>query len=80
MLGPNQTASPRRRTRQIVLRHPLNPVAIVGEDVEHAFGGVRGYPTSVLIDRTGVVRYEVIGPLAPATLEPAVRRLLGAGG
>ena len=56
------------------------PVAIVGEDVEHAFGGVRGYPTSVLIDRTGVVRYEVIGPLAPATLEPAVRRLLGAGG
>ena len=53
------------------------PVAIVGDDVEAAFGGVRGYPTSLLIDRTGVVRYDVIGPLAPATLEPAVRRLLG---
>ena len=55
------------------------PVAVVGADVERAFGGVRGYPTSILIDRTGVVRHEVIGLLAPATLEPAVRRLLSAG-
>jgi (E)-4-hydroxy-3-methylbut-2-enyl-diphosphate synthase len=31
MLGPNQTAAPRRRTRQIVLRHPRNPVAIGGD-------------------------------------------------
>jgi thiol-disulfide isomerase/thioredoxin len=52
------------------------PVAIVGRDVETAFGGVQGYPTSVLLDRTGRVRYKVVGPLAMATLEPAVRRLL----
>jgi thiol-disulfide isomerase/thioredoxin len=52
------------------------PVAIVGEATERAFGGVRGYPTSFLIDRAGVVRNVVIGPLAPATLELAVRRLL----
>lgn len=52
------------------------PVAIVGPTVEAAFGGVRGYPTSFLLDRGGVVRHEVIGPLAPATLELAVRRLL----
>jgi len=52
------------------------PVAIVGESTERAFGGVRGYPTSFLIDRAGVVRNVVIGPLAPATLELAVRRLL----
>ncbi|HEX6048326.1 MAG TPA: TlpA disulfide reductase family protein [Gemmatimonadaceae bacterium] len=52
------------------------PVAMVGADVERAFGGVRGYPTSILIDRTGIVRHVVIGPLAAASFEPAVRRLL----
>jgi thiol-disulfide isomerase/thioredoxin len=52
------------------------PVAVVGADVQRAFGGVRGYPTSMLIDRSGVVRYVVIGPLAAASFEPAVRRLL----
>ena len=52
------------------------PVAIVGRDEETAFGGVQGYPTSVLLDRTGRVRYKVLGPLAMASLEPAVRRLL----
>jgi len=52
------------------------PVAIVGTREERAFGGVRGYPTSILLDRKGMVRHVVIGPLAPATLELAVRRLL----
>src|SRR5688572_22511802 len=54
------------------------PVAVVGPDVERAFGGVRGYPTSILIDRSGVIRHVVIGPLAAASVEPAVRRLLAA--
>jgi len=52
------------------------PVAIVGRETETAFGGVQGYPTSVLLDRTGRARYRVVGPLAMASLEPAVRRLL----
>ena len=52
------------------------PIAIVGPDEERSFGGVRGYPTSFLLDRSGVVQHAVIGPLAPATLELAVRRLL----
>ena len=47
--------------------------------VERAFGGVRGYPTSILIDREGIIRHVVIGPLAAASFEPAVRRLLAAG-
>jgi thiol-disulfide isomerase/thioredoxin len=53
------------------------PIAVVGRAEELAFGGVRGYPTSFLLDREGVIRHAVIGPLAPASLEPAVRRLLG---
>ena len=52
------------------------PVVVVGPDVERAFGGVRGYPTSMVMDKSGVIRHVVIGPLAAASLEPAVRRLL----
>jgi thiol-disulfide isomerase/thioredoxin len=52
------------------------PVAIVGQEVESGFGGVRGIPTSFLLDQTGRIRHRVVGPLAPATLELAVRRLL----
>ncbi len=51
-------------------------MAIVAQDVEAAFGGVRGIPTSFLLDREGRIRHRVVGPLAPATLELAVRRLL----
>jgi thiol-disulfide isomerase/thioredoxin len=54
------------------------PVAVVGPGGAAAFGAVRGYPTSFLLDRAGVVRHAVLGPLAPASLEPAVRRLLDA--
>lgn len=57
-------------------RHITYPVAIVGRDQEKVFGGIQGYPTSVLLDRNGHVRYKVVGPLAMASLEPAVRRLL----
>lgn len=52
------------------------PVAIVDGDVIAEFGGVRGYPTSFLLDRAGVVRHAVMGPVGPLTLRPAIRRLL----
>ena len=69
--GPEQSVRDFLRERGVTY-----PVAVVGPDVERAFGGVRGYPTSILIDRGGVIRHVVIGPLAAASLEPAVRRLL----
>ena len=52
------------------------PVAIVGSDAERLFGGVRGYPTSFLLDRSGRIRHKALGPLAMVSFEPAVRRLL----
>lgn len=52
------------------------PIAHVGPDAEQVFGGVRGYPTSFLIDRTGKIRHTVLGAIGPLSLEPAVRRLL----
>jgi hypothetical protein len=56
------------------------PVAVVGPEGVAMFGGVVGYPTSFLIGRDGTVRHQVLGPLAPASLEPAVRRLLAERG
>jgi cytochrome c biogenesis protein CcmG/thiol:disulfide interchange protein DsbE len=52
------------------------PVAIVGREAEQTFGGVRGYPTSFLLDRSGRIRHAALGPLAMVSFEPAVRRLL----
>jgi thiol-disulfide isomerase/thioredoxin len=52
------------------------PVAIVGGEVIAALGGVRGYPTSILIGRDGRVRHRVLGPIGPISLEPAIRRAL----
>ncbi|HSA54958.1 MAG TPA: TlpA disulfide reductase family protein [Gemmatimonadaceae bacterium] len=52
------------------------PIARVGGSAEAAFGGVQGIPTSFLLDRDGRIRHRVVGPLAPVSLEPAVRRLL----
>jgi len=63
--------------RRFLEEHDISyPVAIVGAEVEQAFGGVRGIPTSFLLDRDGRIRHRVIGPLAAASLELAVRRLL----
>lgn len=52
------------------------PVAIIDDAILSAFGGVRGYPTSILLDRTGAIRHTVLGPIAPLTLRPALRRLI----
>ncbi|MGV3708396.1 MAG: TlpA family protein disulfide reductase [Gemmatimonas sp.] len=52
------------------------PIAVVNEAFIAAFQGVIGYPTSVLIGRDGRVRYKVIGPIGPLTLEPEIRRAL----
>ena len=52
------------------------PIAIVDADVIASLGGVRGYPTSILIGRDGRVRHRVMGPIGPLTLEPAIRRAL----
>ncbi len=52
------------------------PNAIIGDEELRAFGGVRGYPTSFLLDKRGVLRHAVLGPVAPLTLRPAIARLL----
>jgi len=53
------------------------PNAIITHDVLASFGGVRGYPTSFLIDREGILRHAVLGPVGVLTLRPAIARLTG---
>ena len=79
MVGLSVDRGPESGVRAFLTERGISyPVGIVSDDVLNAFGGVRGYPTSFLIDRAGVIRHAVIGPLAPASLELAVRRLVDA--
>ncbi len=52
------------------------PVAIVDDRTIAALGGVRGYPTSFLLDRNGVVQHRVLGPIGVVSLRPAIGRVL----
>lgn len=52
------------------------PVGRATNAHRQAFGGIRGIPTTFLIDRTGVVQHRVVGYFAPPAMRAAVRRLL----
>lgn len=52
-------------------------------ELRRAFGGVRGFPTTLVIGPDGVVRHRVMGFFAPPAMRAAVRRAaeeLGDGG
>ena len=53
------------------------PVAIIDWSTIDALGGVRGYPTSILLDKHGKIRHVVLGPIGAVTLRPAIARLVG---
>jgi cytochrome c biogenesis protein CcmG, thiol:disulfide interchange protein DsbE len=53
------------------------PVALATPQIVRGFGGIRGTPTSFLIDREGRVRHRVHGIFAEPALRMAVGRLLG---
>lgn len=81
VLGLSRDVGPAADVRRFLTERGITyPVAIVGRDLERAFGGVRGYPTSFLVDRSGRVRHQAMGPLAMVSFEPAVRRLLAEQG
>jgi cytochrome c biogenesis protein CcmG, thiol:disulfide interchange protein DsbE len=52
------------------------PNALAAGGVVRDFGGVRGLPTSFLIDREGRIRHKVVGIFAEPALRMAVDRLL----
>jgi cytochrome c biogenesis protein CcmG/thiol:disulfide interchange protein DsbE len=80
VLGLSRDAGPAEPVRAFLSERGIAyPVAMVGADIERTFGGLVGYPTSFLLDRTGRIRYQAMGPLAMLSFEPAVRRLLAEG-
>jgi len=77
VVGLSRDVGPPAQVRAFLEERGISyPVAIVDREAERAFGGIRGYPTSFLIDRSGRVRHKALGPLAMVSFEPAVRRLL----
>lgn len=77
VLGLSRDTRPVDEVRTFLTERNIHyPVAIVGAEMERTFGGLVGYPTSFLLDRTGRMRHEAMGPLAMVSFEPAVRRLL----
>jgi len=77
VLGLSRDSGPESDVQRFLSDRGITyPVAIVGGQAEAAFGGVQGYPTSFLLDRTGRIRHAALGPLAMLSFEPAVRRLL----
>jgi len=54
------------------------PIAMATPAVVRAFGGYRGLPTSILIDRAGRIRYRITGFYVEPALRAAVSRLLDA--
>ncbi len=52
------------------------PVGRATPAQRQAFGGVRGIPTTLILDREGRVRHRVVGYFAPPAMRAAVERLL----
>jgi len=77
VLGLSRDTRPADEVRAFLAERDIRyPVAIVDAAMERRFGGLVGYPTSFLLDRSGRIRHEAMGPLAMVSFEPAVRRLL----
>lgn len=52
------------------------PSVMATAELEEAFGGVRGVPTTFILDAEGVVRHRVFGYFVPPAMRAAVERLL----
>lgn len=51
------------------------PILLEGHSVAARFGGVYALPTTILIDRDGMIRFRHEGFLLPQALRPAIRTL-----
>ena len=66
------TDDPVRFAREIGLQYPL---AVASGDLKLKFGGIDGLPTTMLYDRHGILRKEVIGFEYTSTIERALMPL-----
>jgi len=52
------------------------PQALADPTIRRDFGGISGVPTTLVLDRKGVVRARMVGLSGPGTLQRVVRRLV----
>ena len=82
VIGLSVDTDPPERVREFLSARGITyPVARVeAAALPPILGEITGYPTSILLDRRGRIRHRAMGPLAMASFEPAVRRLLAEAG
>lgn len=51
------------------------PVGLLTAELRRAFGGVQGFPTTLIIGPDGVVQHKVVGFFAPPAMRAAVGRV-----
>jgi thiol-disulfide isomerase/thioredoxin len=52
------TEDPLRFANRILVHYPL---AVATDNLKQKFGGIEGLPTSMIYDRTGVLRHKIVG-------------------
>jgi thiol-disulfide isomerase/thioredoxin len=67
------TENPLQFADRIGVRYPL---AVATDDLQHKFGGIEGLPTTILYDRTGILRKKVIGSEYTSVFEEELKALL----
>jgi hypothetical protein len=67
------TENPVQFAKRIGIRYPL---AVATPDLNQKFGGIEGLPTTLLYDRTGILRKKVIGFEYTPVFEQELKPLL----
>ena len=67
------TENPLQFAKRIAIRYPL---AVATTDLSQEFGGIEGLPTTLLFDRTGILRNKVIGFEYTSVIEEQLKPLL----
>lgn len=81
VLGLSTDAGGVQHIREFLTERGITyPVGRASRAHRSAFGGIRGIPTTFVIDRQGVVQHRVVGYFAPPAMRAAVNRLLEDGG
>lgn len=77
VLGLSTDAGGRGPVERLLTERGITyPVAMADHATVRDFGGIRGIPTTFIIDRTGTIRHRVVGIFAQPAMDAAVRRLL----
>ncbi|NIM02993.1 redoxin domain-containing protein [bacterium] len=77
IIGVNLDRGDSRTVKQFSKNYKINyPIVTGNVSVTQDYGGIRGIPTTFIIDRKGNIKEKYLGYRSKATFEEAVKRLL----